>query len=50
MNEEDIALLSAELEKLAPLVPTGNNFTSEWLESEYLTVTGMRDQGKTIIS
>ena len=28
------------------MVPPGNNFTSEWLEQEYLTVTSMRDQGK----
>ena len=47
MNDENIAQLCAELEKVAPLIPSGNNFTSEWLEQEYLTVTSMRDQGKS---
>ena len=46
MNEENITLLCAELEKLAPLIPKGNNFTSDWLENEYLSVTSMRDLGK----
>ncbi|KAL3879087.1 hypothetical protein ACJMK2_031401 [Sinanodonta woodiana] len=46
MNDENIAALSTELDKLLPLVPPGNNFTSEWLEQEYLSVTLMRDQGK----
>ncbi|KAL3842749.1 hypothetical protein ACJMK2_020735 [Sinanodonta woodiana] len=46
MNDENIAALSAELDKLLPLVPVGNNFTSEWLEQDYLSVTSMRDQGK----
>ncbi|KAL3875339.1 hypothetical protein ACJMK2_033297 [Sinanodonta woodiana] len=46
MNDENIAALSIELDKLLLLVPSGNNFTSEWLEQEYLSVTSMRDQGK----
>ncbi|KAL3875454.1 hypothetical protein ACJMK2_033401 [Sinanodonta woodiana] len=46
MNDENIAALSTELDKLLLLVPSGNNFTSEWLEQEYLSVTSMRDQGK----
>ncbi|KAL3879232.1 hypothetical protein ACJMK2_031540 [Sinanodonta woodiana] len=46
MNDTNITQLSAELDNLLPLVPTGNNFTSEWLEQEYLSVTSMRDQGK----
>ncbi|KAL3860022.1 hypothetical protein ACJMK2_010196 [Sinanodonta woodiana] len=46
MNDENIAALSSELDKLLPLVPPGINFTSEWLEQEYLSVTSMRDQRK----
>ncbi|KAL3886321.1 hypothetical protein ACJMK2_026323 [Sinanodonta woodiana] len=46
MNDENIALLIIELDKLAPLVPSGNTFTSTWLENEYAGVTSMRDQGK----
>ncbi|KAL3858036.1 hypothetical protein ACJMK2_012652 [Sinanodonta woodiana] len=46
MNHQNIAQLCDELDKLLPLVPPGNNFTSNWLEQEYLTVTSMRDQGK----
>ncbi|KAL3879162.1 hypothetical protein ACJMK2_031471 [Sinanodonta woodiana] len=46
MNDENIAALSAKLDKLLPLIPVGNNFTSEWLEQEYLSVTSRRDQGK----
>ncbi|KAL3865326.1 hypothetical protein ACJMK2_006926 [Sinanodonta woodiana] len=46
MNDENIAALSTELDKLLRLVPPGINFTSEWLEQEYLSVTSMRDQGK----
>ncbi|KAL3864901.1 hypothetical protein ACJMK2_006548 [Sinanodonta woodiana] len=46
MNDENIAALSTELDKLLPLVPSGNNFTSEWLEQEYLSVISMRDRGQ----
>ncbi|KAL3848074.1 hypothetical protein ACJMK2_018955 [Sinanodonta woodiana] len=46
MNDENINQLCTELDKLVSLVPPGNNFTSEWLEQEYLSVTSMRDQGK----
>ncbi|KAL3871157.1 hypothetical protein ACJMK2_039173 [Sinanodonta woodiana] len=46
MNDENIALLITELDKLAPLVPSGNTFTSTWLENEYAGVLAMRDQGK----
>ncbi|KAL3890126.1 hypothetical protein ACJMK2_002419 [Sinanodonta woodiana] len=47
MDDENISQLCNELDKLLPLVSPGNNFTSNWLEQEYLTVTSMRDQGKT---
>jgi hypothetical protein len=46
MNDENIAQLIVELDKLAPYVPAGNTFTSDWLEQEYSGVTAMRDQGK----
>ncbi|KAL3881405.1 hypothetical protein ACJMK2_027850 [Sinanodonta woodiana] len=46
MNVENTAQLIVELDKLAPFVPPGNTFTSEWLEQEYSAVTSMRDQGK----
>ncbi|KAL3879881.1 hypothetical protein ACJMK2_032158 [Sinanodonta woodiana] len=46
MNDENIAQLIVELDKLAPLVPSGNTFTSTLLENEYAGVTSMRDQGK----
>ncbi|KAL3858813.1 hypothetical protein ACJMK2_009066 [Sinanodonta woodiana] len=46
MDDENINQLCAELDKLLPLVSPGNNFTSEWLEQEYISVTSMRDQGK----
>ncbi|KAL3864907.1 hypothetical protein ACJMK2_006553 [Sinanodonta woodiana] len=46
MNDENIAQLIIELDKLAPLVPSGNTFTSTWLENEYAGVISMRDQGK----
>ncbi|KAL3864722.1 hypothetical protein ACJMK2_006379 [Sinanodonta woodiana] len=46
MNDENIAQLIIELDKLAPLVPTRNTFTSTWLENEYAGVLAMRDQGK----
>ncbi|KAL3868779.1 hypothetical protein ACJMK2_041542 [Sinanodonta woodiana] len=46
MNDENIAQLIVELDKLAPYVPTGNTFTSVWLEQQYAGVTSMRDQGK----
>ncbi|KAL3851630.1 hypothetical protein ACJMK2_015363 [Sinanodonta woodiana] len=46
MNDENIAQLIVELDKLAPLVPSGNTFTSAWLENEYPGVTSLRDQGK----
>ncbi|KAL3866667.1 hypothetical protein ACJMK2_043949 [Sinanodonta woodiana] len=46
MDDENIAQLCTELDKLLPLVPPGNNFTSEWLEQEYLSLTSMHDQGK----
>ena len=46
MNDENIAQLIIELDKLAPYVPPRNTFTREWLEQEYSGVTSMRDQGK----
>ncbi|KAL3874170.1 hypothetical protein ACJMK2_037218 [Sinanodonta woodiana] len=46
MNDENIAQLIVELDKLALYVPVGNTFTSDWLEHEYSGVTSMRDQGK----
>ncbi|KAL3883076.1 hypothetical protein ACJMK2_029369 [Sinanodonta woodiana] len=46
MNDENIAQLIVELDKLAPLVPPGNTFTSAWLQNEYSSVTSMRDRGK----
>ncbi|KAL3886359.1 hypothetical protein ACJMK2_026357 [Sinanodonta woodiana] len=46
MNDDNIAQLIIELDKLAPLVPSGNTFTSSWLENEYAGVLSMRDQGK----
>ena len=46
MNNENIAQLIVELDKLLPLVPAGNKFTSEWLENEYAGVTSMRAAGK----
>ncbi|KAL3884543.1 hypothetical protein ACJMK2_024677 [Sinanodonta woodiana] len=46
MNDINIVELIVELDKLAPYVPAGNTFTSEWLEQEYSSVTSMRDQGK----
>ncbi|KAL3877737.1 hypothetical protein ACJMK2_035400 [Sinanodonta woodiana] len=46
MNDENIAQLIIELDKLAPLVPSGNTFTSTWLENEYAGVISMRDQAK----
>ncbi|KAL3858388.1 hypothetical protein ACJMK2_012979 [Sinanodonta woodiana] len=46
MNDENIAQLIIELDELAPLVPSGNTFTSTWLENEYAGVLAMRDQGK----
>ncbi|KAL3884526.1 hypothetical protein ACJMK2_024660 [Sinanodonta woodiana] len=46
MNDENITQLCTELDKLLPLIPPRNVFTSEWLEQEYLSVTLMRDQGK----
>ena len=46
MNDENIAQLIVELDKLALLVPSGNTFTSAWLENEYAGVISMRDQGK----
>ena len=46
MNDENIAQLITKLDKLAPLVSSGNTFTSTWLESEYAGVLAMRDQGK----
>ncbi|KAL3871445.1 hypothetical protein ACJMK2_039442 [Sinanodonta woodiana] len=46
MNDENIAQLIIKLDKLAPLVPSGNTFTSTWLENEYAGVTSMRDHGK----
>ncbi|KAL3848457.1 hypothetical protein ACJMK2_019313 [Sinanodonta woodiana] len=46
MNDENIAQLIVELDKLSQYVPAGNTLTSEWLEQEYLGVTIMRDQGK----
>ena len=45
MNDENIAQLIVELDKLAPYVPAGNTFTSDWLENEYAGVISMRDQG-----
>ncbi|KAL3889494.1 hypothetical protein ACJMK2_001834 [Sinanodonta woodiana] len=47
MNDENISQLCTELDTLLPLVPPGHNVTSEWLEQEYLSVTSMRDQGKS---
>ncbi|KAL3848106.1 hypothetical protein ACJMK2_018991 [Sinanodonta woodiana] len=46
MDDKNINQLCDKLDKLLPWVPPGNNFTSEWLEQEYLIVTSMRDQGK----
>ncbi|KAL3885576.1 hypothetical protein ACJMK2_025627 [Sinanodonta woodiana] len=46
MNDENLAHLIVELDKLAQYIPAGNTFTSAWLENEYSTVTSMRDQGK----
>ncbi|KAL3832629.1 hypothetical protein ACJMK2_024257 [Sinanodonta woodiana] len=46
MNDENIAQLIVELDKLAPLVPSGHTFKSAWMENEYSGVTSMRDQGK----
>ncbi|KAL3871247.1 hypothetical protein ACJMK2_039254 [Sinanodonta woodiana] len=46
MNDTNITELCIELDKLLPLVPAANSFTSEWLEQEYLSVTSMRDHGK----
>ncbi|KAL3881771.1 hypothetical protein ACJMK2_028165 [Sinanodonta woodiana] len=46
MNDENIAQLIVELDKLALFVPSGNTFTSVWLENKYSTVISMRDQGK----
>ena len=46
MNNENIALLIVELDKLLPYVPDGNKFTSAWLENEHAGVTSMRDQRK----
>ena len=45
MNDENIAELIIELDKLAPLVPPGNHFTSEWLMNEYTDVTKTRNNG-----
>ncbi|KAL3865933.1 hypothetical protein ACJMK2_043278 [Sinanodonta woodiana] len=47
MNDENIAQLITELDKLTPFVQSGNTFTSTWLESEYAGVLAMRDQGKS---
>ncbi|KAL3879485.1 hypothetical protein ACJMK2_031781 [Sinanodonta woodiana] len=46
MNDENIAQLIVELDKLTPFVPPGNTFTSEWLEDAYSGVTSMRNDGK----
>ncbi|KAL3859074.1 hypothetical protein ACJMK2_009316 [Sinanodonta woodiana] len=46
MNDENIAQLIVEFDKLAQYVPSGNTFTSEWLEQEFSTVMSMRYQGK----
>ncbi|KAL3882986.1 hypothetical protein ACJMK2_029287 [Sinanodonta woodiana] len=46
MDDENSSQLYAELDKFLPLVPPGNNFTSEWLKQEYFSVPSMRDQGK----
>ncbi|KAL3889303.1 hypothetical protein ACJMK2_001647 [Sinanodonta woodiana] len=46
MNDENIAQLIVELDKLSEYVPPGNTFTIDWLENEYSTVTAMRCQGK----
>ncbi|KAL3876798.1 hypothetical protein ACJMK2_034592 [Sinanodonta woodiana] len=46
MNDENIAQLIIELDKLVQYVPAENTFTSEWLEQEYLGVTSTRDLGK----
>ena len=46
MNDENFAQLIIELDKLASLVPSGNTFTSTWLENEYAGAISVRGQGK----
>ena len=46
MNDGIIATLSVEIDKLAPFIPAGNTFTSDWLEQEYSGVTLQRERGQ----
>ena len=44
MNDENIAALSIELDKMLSFVPPGSKFTSEWLTNEYASVVESREQ------
>ena len=45
MNDENIAELSIELDKIIKLIPSGSTFTSKWLTNEYNSVVESRARG-----